>query len=572
MTYDLIITGASVVDGTGKKAFSADIGVSGDRITEIGKLDGAHAGRTIRAEGMVVSPGFIDIHSHHDLYIVDQDPLKRFGSFAAQGVTSSVVGNCGWTLAPSPPKHKDMVLELIRSMGVPMERLYWNSMAEYLSHIEKGGLLLNVAQMVGHGAIRLSVMGDDNRFSTPKELEEMKGMLKESLKAGCVGFSTGLMYYPGMYAHTDELVALARVAAEFKRPYASHLRGYCTTLPDSMAEAVTIARKAKVRVQISHLHTVPFFGSAAPFIPPLVSLFEAVNSVIPMPGFPNPVLGRGIAVIDKAVDEGLDIGMDALPYTLGNTTVTVLFPPWANRGGRARLLERLKDPETRARIERDIKTIVPKWPHWEEGSWSDPYIRAIGYRPIRVLSVKGDKNRWAEGKTFIEIADRWKTDPFSALCRLTLEEDGEASFVFGFPARPWIEKMFNTMLVHPRMSIGADSILPVVGTPPPSAYGCFPRVLGHYCRKLKLFTLEEAIRKITSLPAETYGLTGRGVLSKGAFADITVFDPKTVDEVFDNDGRPAPAAGIAHVFINGVPIVDGGKVQAKLRPGRVLRA
>ncbi len=383
-------------------------------------------------------------------------------------------------------------------------------------------------------------MGDDNRFSTPKELEEMKRMLKESLEAGCVGFSTGLMYYPGMYAHTDELVALARVAAEFKRPYASHLRGYCTTLPNSMAEAVTIAREAKVRVQISHLHAVPFFGSAAPFIPPMVSLFEAVNSVIPMPGFPNPVLGKGIALIDEAVDEGLDIGMDALPYTLGNTTVTVLFPPWANRGGRARLLERLKDPETRARMERDIKTIVPRWPHWEEGSWSDPYIRAIGYRPIRVLSVKGDKNRWAEGKTFIEIADRWKTDPFSALCRLTLEEDGEASFVFGFPARPWVEKMFNTMLVHPRMSIGADSILPVVGTPPPSAYGCFPRVLGHYCRKLKLFTLEEAIRKITSLPAETYGLTGRGVLRKGAFADITVFDPKTVDEVFDERRPPRP--------------------------------
>ncbi len=152
MEYDLIITGASVVDGTGKKAFSADVAVSGDRIAEVGRLDGAQARRTIRAEGMAVSPGFIDIHSHHDLYIVDQDPVKRFGSFAAQGVTSSVVGNCGWTLAPSPPKHKDMVLELIRSMGVPMERLYWNSMAEYLSHIEKGGLLLNVAQMVGHGA------------------------------------------------------------------------------------------------------------------------------------------------------------------------------------------------------------------------------------------------------------------------------------------------------------------------------------------------------------------------------------------------------------------------------------
>jgi N-acyl-D-aspartate/D-glutamate deacylase len=572
MTYDFIITGASVVDGTGKKAFVSDIGISGDRIADIGMLDGARSKHTIQADEMVVSPGFIDIHSHHDLYIVDQDPIKRFGSFVTQGVTSSVVGNCGWTSAPAEPKNKAMVLELIRSMGVPMEQLYWSTMSEYLSHIEKSGLMINIAQLVGHGAIRLSVMGDDNRFSTPEELKAMKALLKKSLDAGCVGLSTGLMYYPGMYAHTDELVALATVAAEYKRPYASHLRGYCTTLPDSIAEAVTIAQKSGVRVQISHVHAVPFFGKAAPIVPGLVSLFEAINSVIPMPGLPNPALNKGLAAINQAIDEGLDIGMDAVPYTLGNTTVTVLFPPWANRGGRARLLERLRDPETRERIEHDIKTIIPTWPHWEEGSWSDPYIRAIGYRPIRVLSVRGDENRWTEGKTFIEIADQWGTDPFSALCRLTLEEDGEVSFTFGFPARPWIEKMFNSMLTHPRMSIGADSILPVEGTPPPSAYGCFPRILGHYCRELKLFSLEEAIRKMTSLPSETYGLSDRGVLKKGAFADIVVFDPKTIDESFDENGRPAAAHGISHVFINGEHIVDGTQLHEKLRPGRVLRA
>jgi len=572
MTYDLIITGASVVDGTGKKAFAADIGVTGDRIADIGKLDGASAKRTIRADGMVVSPGFIDIHSLLDLYIVDQDPVRRFGSFAAQGVTSSVVGNCGWTLAPAEKKNKGMVLELIRSMGVPMERLYWESMADYISYVEKSGLMINVAQMVGHGAIRLSVMGDDNRFCTPEELTAMKALLKKSLEAGCVGFSTGLMYYPGMYAHTDELVALAAVAGEFKRPYSSHLRGYCTTLPNSIAEAVTIAQKAKVRVQISHLHAIPFFGKLAPIIVRLVSAFEAVNSVIPLPALPNPALGQGITVIDKAIEDGMDIGMDAVPYTLGNTTATVLFPPWANRGGRAKLLERLKDPETLARIEHDIKTIVPTWPHWEEGSWSDPYIRAFGYSPIRVLSVDSRKNRWTETKTFVEVAKGWKTDPFSALVRLVLEENGEVAFTFGFPARPWIEKMFNTMLTHPRMSIGADSIMPAVGTPPPSAYGCFPRVIGHYSRDLKLFPLEEAVRKITSLPAETYGLTGRGVLKKSAFADITVFDPKTINEAFDEDGKPVPAVGIEHVFINGTQIVDKTKVQEKLRPGRVIRA
>jgi N-acyl-D-amino-acid deacylase len=572
MKWDTVITGASVIDGTGKKAFPADIGISADRIAEIGKLDGAEARQTIRAEGMVVSPGFIDIHSHHDLYTVDQDPIKRFGSFVAQGVTSAVVGNCGWTMAPCLPKNKDMVLELIRSMGAPVKKLYWDTVPEYFSYIEGQGLLSNVAHLVGHGAIRLSIMGDDNRFSTPEELKKMERLVRESLDAGCVGLSTGLMYYPGMYAHTDELIALARVAAEFGRPYASHLRGYCTTLPQSITEAVTIARQARVHVQISHLHAVPFFGKAAPIIPRLVSVFESLNSIVPLPGLPNPVLDEGISLIDQAVESGLDIGMDAVPYTLGNTTITVLFPPWANRGGRAQLLERLKDPETRARIQHDIQTIVPTWPHWDEGSWSDPYIRAIGYRPIRVLSVKSTHNRWAEGKTFLEIAGRWSTDPFSALVRLTLEEDGEVAFTFGFPARPWIEKMFNAMLTHPRMSFGADSILPVVGTPPPSAYGCFPRILGHYCRQLKLFSLEEAVRKMTSLPAETYNLAGRGVLKKGAFADIVVFDPETVNERFDKNGLPVSADGISHVFINGVPVVVEGKIEESRRPGRVLRA
>ncbi len=572
MKWDAIIAGASVVDGTGKKAFPADLAISGDRITEIGKLDGRQAKRTIRAEGMVVSPGFIDIHSHHDLYIVDQDPIKRFGSFVTQGVTSAVVGNCGWTMAPCPPKNKSMVLDLIRSMGAPVEKFYWDTTSEYLSYLEGQRLLSNVAHLVGHGAVRISVMGDDNRFSTPDELKKMERLVRESLDAGCVGLSTGLMYYPGMYAHTDELIALAKIAAEFGRPYSTHLRGYCTTLPQSIGEAVAISRQAKVKVQISHFHAVPFFGRMAGIIPGIVSLFERVNSIVPLPGLPNPALDKGLDAVNRALDDGLDIGMDAVPYTLGNTTITVLFPPWANRGGRTRLLERLRDPESRARIQHDIKTIVPTWPHWEEGSWSDPYIRAIGYKPIRVLSVKSRTNRWAEGKTFLEIADRWSTDPFSALVRLTLAENGEVAFTFGFPARPWIEKMFNTMLAHPRMSIGADSVLPVVGTPPPSAYGCFPRVLGHYCRDLGLFGLEEAVRKMTSLPAETYNLAGRGVLKKGAFADIVVFDPKTVNERFDENGLPACADGISYVFINGVPVVVEGKIETARRPGRVLRA
>ncbi|MBP7736455.1 MAG: amidohydrolase family protein [Spirochaetes bacterium] len=572
---DVLIKNATIIDGTGAKARQGDVGIINDRIVTGERLGEEKAWRSIDATGLAVSPGFIDVHSHHDFYIVDQDPVKRFQSFVRQGVTTCVVGNCGWSLAPCLPENKSRVLELIQSMSVPIQGLYWNSMKEYLVYIENRGVMCNIAQLAGHGTIRISVMGDDNRFCTEKELERMKSLLRESLDAGCVGVSSGLMYYPGMYAHTDELAEIARVAGDYGRVYATHLRGYCTTLPQSVAEAIDIARRGRVSLQISHLHSVPFLpGWLSAILPYFFDLFEAVNAILPLPGLPNPALDKGLKAIRDAMESGVDIGMDAVPYTLGNTTATVLFPPWANRGGRGRLLERIRDPESRERMRREIETIVPRWPHWEEGSWSDPYIRAIGWKPIRVLSVGSDDNRWTEGKTFLDIARAWKTDPFSALCRLTLEEEGEVAFTFGFPARPWIEKMFNPMLLDPSMGIGADSILPAheTGTPPPSAYGCFPRIIGHYSRKMGLFSLEEAVRKITGLPARRYRLENRGEIRNNAFGDLVVFDPSEIDENFTDDGKPDFAKGIRHVFINGQMIVDNGAFNGAMLPGRVLRA
>lgn len=568
---DYLIRNAMIVDGTGGEAYQGDILVEGDRIVAVGKLEGARAVEEIDAAGHVASPGFIDIHSHHDLYLVDQNPVQRFESFIRQGVTTCVVGNCGWTMAPCLSGTKPMVLELIKSMGVPVNQFYWNTMSEYFSYLESSGLICNVAHLVGHGTIRLSVMGDENRFSTAEELAKMKQLLCESMAAGCFGLSTGLMYYPGMYAHTDELIALARVAGEYGGRYATHLRGYCSTLPQSIAEALSIAKEAPVPVQISHLHAVPLLGRAANLLYYSVNTLEAVNRFIPLPALPNPVLNQVLQLIDDALAAGMDAGMDAVPYTLGNTTVTVLFPPWANQGGVSRLIERLKDHDCRRRMEADIRTVVPVWPHWEEGSWSDPYIKAIGWKPIRILSVRSEKNRWAEGKSFPEIARRWGVSVFEALCRLTLEEEGQVTFTFGYPARPWIEKMFNQMLRHPQMSIGADSVLPEFGTPPPSAYGCFPRVLGHYCRYLGLFSLPEAVYKMTGLSAKRYGLQGRGEIKKDAYADIVIFDPGQIREEFTTQGLPTYCPGISHVFINGQPVLWEGAFREALRPGRVLR-
>ncbi|MCX8123494.1 MAG: amidohydrolase family protein [Spirochaetes bacterium] len=572
--FDYIIKNGTIIDGTGKKAYKGTIAILKDRIILDNQLNDAVAKESVDASDKIIAPGFIDIHSHHDLYIVDQDPVHRFSSFVQQGVTTAVVGNCGWAMAPCIDKYKSMVLELIQSMSVPVKQFYWESMKEYFSYIEKTQLMINVAQLAAHGPIRISVMGDENRFCTDEELSRMKKLLRESMNAGCVGFSTGLMYYPGMYAHTDELIELAKVTSEYGRPYVSHLRGYCTTLPYSITEAVTIAESAGVPLQISHLHSLPFLPLISNVLPYFFNIIEAINTIIPLPGIPNPALEKGLEIINRAIDRGIDIGMDALPYTMGNTTITALFPPWVNRGGRRKLLERLKNPDIRQKIKKQMETTVPKWPHWEEDSWSDPHIRAIGWKPVRVLSVKSPKNRWAEGKTFIEIAKVWKTDPFNALCRLTLEEEGEVTYTYGYPARPWLEKMFNTMLTHPMMSIGADSILPSYeeGTPPPSAYGCFPRFLGHYARELGLFPLEEAIRRITSLAASRYNLENRGIIKNNAYADLVIFDPNTINENFTKEGKPAAAKGIEHVFINGCHIVENGKITHGVMPGKVLKA
>jgi len=570
--FDYLIKDGLIIDGSGEKAFKADVGLIGDRIAKIGDLKNAQAGKIIHAKGLAISPGFIDIHSHHDLYVIDQDRLDKFESFVRQGVTTCVVGNCGWSPAPCIPEKKQMLLDLIRSMGAPVKGLYWNTMAEYLSYLDSQDLICNLAQLVGHGAVRIAVMGDNNRFCTPDESRQMQEMVRESLAAGCVGLSSGLMYYPGMNCHTDELVDLANVLAEFERPYATHLRGYCSTLENSIEEALTIVTAANVPLQISHLHAIPFFGKTANYLYEIVNIIEAINSVIPLPPLPNPALDKGFKRIQTALEQGMDIGMDIVPYTLGNTTATILFPPWANQGGKSKLLDLIRNPEAKRRMEKEMLSTVPKWPHWEEGSWSDPYISAMGWKPIRVLSVQSEVNQWAKGKSFPEIAKEWKTTEFSALCRMMLEEDGEVAFTFGLPTRPWIEKMFTKILSHPLMSIGADSILPKTGAPPPSAFGCFPRVLGHYSRELGLFSIEEAIRKMTGLPASRYKLDRRGLLRDGYFADIVMFDPDTIGENFTPNDVPIYASGINSVFLNGNPVLLNGDFNRSARPGRVLRA
>lgn len=571
MEFDLITKGGAVVDGTGEKSFRADVGVAGDRIAAVGQLGDAGAGKTIDATGKAVCPGFINIHSHDDLYIIRPDYREVFEPYLRQGITTTVIGNCGWSPAPWTEEGGDLLLSTLTSMGVSRDlKKEWETQADFHAYLEACPLPLNLVPLAAHGSIRIAVMGEESRFSTPRELEEMKELVREGMEAGCRGFSTGLTYFPGVYAHTDEIVELARVAEEYGGRYVTHVRGHSTTYDRAVEEAIEIAGGSGCPLQLSHVFAVPYLGWLATPLYYAVGLMEAVNRVIPLPGIPNAVLKKALKKVDRALDEGMDIGMDFIPYVLGNSTVTQLYPPWANLGGTEKLLERLRNHETRARIRRNVENLQPKWPHWEEGSWSDNYIKAIGWKMLKILSVESEKNRYMEGRRVEDLAREAGKDNFDFLADLAVEEGGSVTFLFGMPPRPWTEKVFTRVQDHPQLSVGADTLWPEVGDPPPSGYGCFPRILGHYVRELGMYSLEEAVRRCTGLSASRFGLDDRGVVKEGAAADLVVFDP---GKVADNTSMERPRAypgGIEQVVVNGTVMIEEARYVAGGMPGRLL--
>src|SRR5450830_627390 len=568
---DLLIRGGEVIDGTGKKVFSADVGVQGDRIVEVGRVSDPGAAKVIEASGKKVCPGFIDIHSHNDLYVIRNDYKQLFEPYLRQGMTTCVSNNCGWSAAPWPREQSDLMSATIRSMGIPKDvEPRWETQREFHTYLKGRGLPMNFVPLAGHGPIRIAVMGDAARFSTEDELASMKRLVKEGMEAGCRGFSTGLTYFPGMFAHTDEIVELAKVANEYGGRYATHVRGHSGTYDLAVREALEIASRSGCRLQLSHVFAVPYLGHLADILYSMMGALEAVNRVVPLPGIPNPVLKKAIKQVDQALESGLEVGMDFIPYVMGNTTVTQLYPPWANIGGTDALLARIQDPAQRSRIRKDVETLKPRWPHWEEGSWSDNYIKAIGWKMLRILSAASEKNRSVEGKRVVDLAREAGKDPFDYLADLTIEENGMVTFLFGTPPRPWSEKVFTKVQDHPELSIGADVLFPEVGMPPQSAYGTFVRIIEHYVKELKFYTIEDAIHRSTGLSASRYGLEDRGVIKPGAAADLVVFDlEKTHDNSTYDDPEQYPD-GIEYVIVNGRVVVENGSYDPEALAGRLL--
>jgi len=534
--YDVIIRNARVLDGAGNPWFKSDLGIQAGKIAKVGKLSAQQADRTIDAHELCVSPGFIDVHSHSDVTI-PFNPLVE--SAVRQGITTLVVGSCGISVAPVNKKNESL-LQRYLSPFLPSGqqlKMEWSSFSEYLKWQENKGCAVNISGLVGHGTVRIAAMGFDERKPTREELEHMKKLVAEAMKSGAFGLSTGLIYPPGIFSDTAELVELSRVAAEYSGVYFSHIRGEGATLLDAVREAIAIGERAGISVQVSHHKAA---GKA--------NWGKTVET---------------LKMMEAARERGVDVTFDQYPYSAAMTTLVTLLPPWAHEGGLERTLERLRDPVQREKMRKDIEKGIPGWQNW---------VGDCGWDKITISSVITEKNKMVEGKNLAEIASLRKKDEFTALCDLLLEEQGNATMVM----HAMDEEDVRRVMKHHLQMVGTDAwtVAPygVLGTgkPHPRFYGTYPRVLGRYARDEKLMTLEEAVRKSTSFPAGKLGLQDRGIIKEGFWADLVIFDPmKIIDRATFADPHKYPE-GIDYVVVNGRIVLEKGS-HTKNLAGKVLR-
>jgi dihydroorotase/N-acyl-D-amino-acid deacylase len=529
--YDLLIQHGHIIDGTGSPWYSGDVAIKDGRIAAIGPLMRASAADTIDAAGLVVAPGFIDMLGQSDLTILVNPhlPSKIF-----QGITTEFTGE-GSSVAPL----NDSIIAADR---ISYEHLKitpdWRTLGEYFARLERQKIGINVGDYVGATQVRRMVLGDDDRQPTADELAKMKALVADAMRDGAVGLSTALEYPPAPYAKTDELVALASEAGRFGGIYATHMRSESNDILASIDETLRIGREGKLPVEIWHLKVA---GKANWGRMPQV-----------------------VAKIDSARRAGVDIAADTYAYTAWFNSLSAMIPPWAHDGGTAKLIERLRDPATRRRIRHDMETPGS----WENNEWEE--IR--GPEDVLIGAVQNPKLLPLQGKTLAEIARQRKADPINALCDLLIEDQAYTSVaVFGMSEpdvllalkQPWVSINNDSQGTAPDGILGQEH-------PHPRAYGTFPRILRKYVREEKQLSLEDAIRKFSSLPAQRMHLSDRGVLKAGMWADIVVFDPANVRDLATFAKPNQLSEGMRWVLVNGVPVIAQGKATGAL-PGKVLR-
>jgi len=516
--FDLLIRNGEIVDGSGAPARSADLGIRAGRIAAIGDLAEASAARTIDAAGLLVAPGFIDIHNHSDDTLIEEPECH---SMVRQGVTTMVLGE-GGSAGPVKPGVKP-----------------WTSLGGYFDYVEKQGVATNICSYVGQTQIWTYVKGEALEPAIASEIEAMKAEVEKAMREGAMGLSTSLLMPPSSLVTTPQLVELAKVAAKHGGIYSTHIRDEGLGVFRSIEEAINVGKGAGIRVDIIHMKIADekFWGQ--------------------MP--------EVIAMINKARAEGHDIRAHVYPYTAGQNNLRSIIPPWAHDGGNAAMLERLQDKSARERMRKDILEGID--------GWYNHYLAVGGdWERMLLVGFKATKNQPYIGKRFSEvIADRGG-DPIDVLFDVLLEEQGSVRTVFFHHDEPDMQ----FALKQPYVSVGSDgSAISPDGHykdmhPHPRWYGTFPRVMGRYVRELGVLTLPEAVRKTTSMNAETIGIDDRGLLREGYWADVVVFDPKTIADRATFESPQQYPVGIPYVIVNGEIVVDDGEHSGAL-PGKVLR-
>jgi len=531
--YDVIIRNGRIIDGSGNPWVSGDLAIRGDRIAAIGDLAAAHAKRVIDASGMVVSPGFIDMLGQSEMaLLIDNRSLSKL----SQGITSEITGEGG----SAAPQNAQTIAQLQPELDQYHLKIDWATLSEYFARLQKTGTPINIGTYVGAAQVREAVIGDADRLPTPEELEKMKALVAQAMQQGAFGISTALIYPPGHYAKTEELIELAKVAAQYGGIYASHMRSEGQSEVAAVDEALRIGKEAHLPVEIFHLKVIgkSRWGS----MPKIVGMIQAAR------------------------DAGQDVSADMYPYIAGGTALASALPPWMADGGTDKLLERLKDPAVRARIKQEMAT--------EHPNWENLYLGSGGASGVLISGIvnRDPAIKKYDGQTLAQIAVDEKKAPLDALFDLVLADKAQTGAIYFIAS----EDDLRYGLKQPWTSIGLYAGELSLDGPlfepqsHPRAFGSMPRFLGHYVRDEHLLPLEQAIRKITSLPAQRERLQDRGLLKPGYFADVTIFDPATIQDRATYQSPAQLSVGIKFVFVNGKLAFEDGHATGEVA-GTVLR-
>lgn len=531
VSYDFIIAGARIVDGTGAPWFYGDIGISGDRIVGMGDLHKATAKSRIDANGLIASPGFIDVQGQSEFNILVDG---RAASKITQGVTTEITGE-GTSIAPVNERLLDDLRPAAEKYHVALD---WRSLDDYFRHFERARPAINLGTFVGAGGLRDYVIGKENRPATAAELEQMRQLVAEAMQQGAFGLSTALQYVPDVFASTDEIVDLAKVARSYGGVYFTHQRSESDQIFSSLDEVFNIAQRAGISATIWHLKAA--YGENFGKMPEVLRRIEAARA------------------------GGIDVAASVYPYDRASNDLIACFPSWVAEGGTEKMLARLRDPAQRARAQKEMDQ--------PSATWENQWLGSGGGKGVLLVHVLNPSLQKYEGMNFEEIGRAMGKDAKDAAMDLAITDRGKSQVVISIMS----EADVRSTVSNPLVTYGSDSEAQAEDGPlsttkaHPRAFGTFPRVLAEYVRKEHTMTLEEAVRKMTSLAASRVGITDRGILRPGMMADVTLFDPSAIQDVATYNDPLRYSVGVKSVFVNGKPVVLDGKITGE-RPGRSLR-